>query len=255
MKFHLLSLIFLLSATGLSQAACDEKPELLIVGDSQTGATWSRSYIGNFLQSCLEGNFLLLSRGGSIPMNWLGTSTVDRVETVQRDREHEQLNLGLSAEVPLCKRRFAPMLEAYKPQRILFQFGGNYIASTDDDIKKDTERLMKLVTEKGISNDNCFYLTPTFEMEVATKRNVPLKDLKNVSRITNIISKTIEGRCQLISGLELMKNSPYFDGKELLKRVLIEGKAGCGGAAVNDNAHICGEAAKDFAQRVCELIN
>jgi hypothetical protein len=38
-------------------------------------------------------------------------------------------------------------------------------------------------------------------------------------------------------------------------RVLIEGKAGCGGTAVNDNAHICGEAAKDFAQRVCELIN
>jgi hypothetical protein len=254
MNFHLISFIFLIFVSNFSFASCEEKPDLLLVGDSQTGATWSKSYIGNFLANCLQGNFLLLSRGGSIPMNWLGTSTVDRVETIQRDPDHNQINLGLT-DVPLCKRRLQPMLDSYKPSRIVFQFGGNYIASNDEDVKKDTERLMKLVIEKGFSKETCFYVTPTFEMEVATKRNVPLKDLKNVTRVTNIIASVIQDRCQLISGLEMMKNSPYFDGKELLKRVLIEGKPGCGGAAVNDNAHVCGEAAKDFAQRVCTILN
>jgi hypothetical protein len=254
MKKLILTLLFFAISVSYSYAACDENPDLILVGDSQTGATWSKSYIGNFLASCLQGNFLVLSRGGSIPLNWLGTSTVDRVETVQRDPNHNQINLGLT-DVPLCKRRLQPMLETYKPSRIVFQFGGNYIASNDEDVKKDTERLMKLVVERGFSKDNCFYITPTFEMEVATKRNVPLKDLKNVSRITSIITNVIQDRCQLISGIELMKNSPYFDGKEYLKRVLIEGKPGCGGAAVNDNAHVCGEAARDFATRVCAILN
>jgi hypothetical protein len=92
-------------------------------------------------------------------------------------------------------------------------------------------------------------------MEVKSKRNVSRKNLVNTSRISRIILNAIENKCQHLDGLDIMKDSSYFDGKELLRRVPIVGKPGCSGAAENDNIHVCGEAAKDFAERVCLKIN
>ena len=138
---------------------------------------------------------------------------------------------------------------------ILFFFGDNYIASPDDEIARETEALMKLITEKNISSSDCYFLTPTYEMQIQTKRNVPRKNLANTQRIATVIKKTLKDRCQLLDGLELMKDSAFYDGNELLKRILIEGKPGCSGAASNDNIHICGEAAKDLAQKVCRILN
>jgi hypothetical protein len=114
---------------------------------------------------------------------------------------------------------------------------------------------MNVTMEKGIASQNCFFLTPTYEMQVATKRNVSKKYLANTQRINAAIKKAIADRCQVLDGLEIMKESPYFDGKELLKRIQVEGKTGCAGAATNDNIHICGMAAKDLAERVCDRIS
>jgi len=122
-------------------------------------------------------------------------------------------------------------------------------------IKKEIIELIKIINEKKISLKNCYFLTPSFEMEVKTKRNVTRKNITNTERIRDIIADTILNQCQHIDGLEIMKASAYFDGKERLRRVLIQGRAGCGGAAENDNIHLCGEVAKDLAQKVCSLLN
>jgi len=243
---------FLLSIGAWAQ--CPRSVHLLIVGDSQSGATWSKSYLGNFLASCLEGDFVVYARGGTVPGNWLGVGGMDHIETIQRDPLDNHLNIGSKENVPLCKKRIAPMLEAHAPKKILFQFGGNMISLADEEVEKQIDRLMKTVSEGHIASENCFFLTPTYEMAVATNRNIPQRNLQAVIRIHDLISRSINGRCQIINGVELMKNSPYYDGKELLKRVLVDGLSGCGGAAANDNVHVCGEAAKDMAQRVCDYL-
>ncbi len=248
----LFSNILALTAFGQN---CYRPVELLIVGDSQFGATWSRSYTGNFLQQCLKKDFVLYARGGTIPRDWLGQGGMDHIETIQRDPENEHLNIGSKEKVPECKKRIDKMIEAHNPQKIVFEFGGNYISQTDDFIRKDIQNLVKLIQSKGISKTNCFFIHQTYEMEVSTKRNVPLKNFKNMKRVGSIIQTEIENHCQFIDSFEIMKNSPYFDGQELLKRVPIEGRAGCMGAATNDNAHICGEAARDFAERLCLILN
>lgn len=147
------------------------------------------------------------------------------------------------------------MLSAHQPKKVLFQFGGNMIGLTDTVVTSQVDQLMRILGENGVSPRSCYFLTPTFEMEVDTRRNVPRRTLSNVQHVSALITKVINGRCQLIDGIELMKDSPYFDGKELLRRVIIPGMPGCGGAAVNDNVHICGEAARDMAQRVCDIVN
>ena len=114
---------------------------------------------------------------------------------------------------------------------------------------------MALISKNNISAENCYFLTPTFEMEVESRRSVPQRNLTNVQIVTEKIQTALAGRCQHISGIELMKSSPYFDGKELLKRIPIQGLVGCTGAASNDNVHVCGEAAKDLAERVCQILN
>lgn len=234
---------------------CPQSVDLLIIGDSQFGATWSRGYAGNFLQQCLKGNFVLYARGGTIAGNWIGTGGMDQIETIQRDPLNEHLNIGAKEKVPLCKKRLENMLDTHSPQRVLLEFGGNYNAQADDFIIKDIQKLINVLKTKSISKENCYFLHQTYEMEVAIKRNVPLKNYQNMKRVGSLIQKTIEDACQFIDGFDLMKNSPYFDGKELLKRIPIEGRPGCMGAAANDNAHLCGEAAKDFANRVCSFLN
>lgn len=253
MKYFVLVVSFFILKSAWSQ--CPTAVDILVVGDSQTGATWSKSYFGNFLSSCLEGNFVVYGRGGTVPANWLGTGGMDQIETMQRTPTNRHLNLGANDSVPLCKRRIGPMLDEHQPKKILFQFGGNMISQTDEEIKKQIDRLMITVTEKGIRREDCYFLTPTYEMAVATNRNVPRRNLQAVLRINDLISQAINDRCQILNGVELMKDSAYFDGKELLKRVMIEGLPGCGGAAVNDNVHVCGEAARDMAKKVCDYLN
>jgi hypothetical protein len=85
-------------------------------------------------------------------------------------------------------------------------------------------------------------MTPTYEMAVAANRNVPTRNLQASMKIHSLIESAI-------------KASPFFDGKELLKRIPMDGKPGCSGAAENDNVHVCGEAAQDMAQRICERLN
>jgi hypothetical protein len=246
--------ILLLSSMNIF-AQCPEPTDLLVVGDSQTGASWSRSYFGDFVQSCLKGSFAIYGRGGSIAQNWYGKGGLDTVETVERTPAIPFHIVGVGAAVPFCKKRMEFMIDEHKAQKVLYFFGDNYISSEDSVIIKDINQLMNITFEKGIASQNCFFLAPTYEMQVATKRNVSRKYLANTQRINAAIKKAIGDRCQVLDGLEIMKSSPYFDGKELLKRVQIEGKIGCAGAATNDNIHICGMAAKDLAQRVCDIVN
>ena len=245
---------FISSVAGFTQE-CSAPVDLLVVGDSQSGATWSRSYLGDFLQQCLKGNFVMYGRGGTVPANWIGKGGMDKVETIQRDPQTEHLSIGNLDKVPECKKRILPMLKSHLPQKLLLQFGGNYTAVANEIIATQIEELMQNVEKGGVTPQRCFFLTPTYEMEVATHRNVPLRDLKNVKRITQVITENLKGRCQLIDSVELMKDSEFFDGKELLKRVKIEGRSGCLGLAVNDNVHVCGAAAKDWAERVCSIMN
>jgi hypothetical protein len=249
-KLFFLILYFITSS---SFADCKGPQDLLVLGDSQTGATWSRSYFGNFLQQCLNGNFVILGKGGSNPKTWYAGG-LENIEIVKRDPINSHINLGPESTLPLCQKRLPEMIDAYNPRKILFFFGDNMIASPDEQIKKEIVGLLEIILKKNIPRENCFFLTPSFEMEVKTKRNVSRKNLPNTERIRDIIANTILNKCQHIDGLEIMRNSPYFDGKELLRRVLIQGKAGCGGAAENDNIHLCGEAAKDLAEKVCAIL-
>ncbi len=252
MKKFLLS-IFFITQTALA-SECQGPVDLLVLGDSQTGATWSKSYFGNFLQECLEENFIILGKGGSIPGSWVGKGGLDQIEIIQRTPESEHQNIGNGDKVPLCKKRIDPMLKNYLPKRVLFFFGDNYIASTDEMISKDLSQFSKVITDNFITKENCFFLTPTFEMEIKTKRNVTRKNLANTIRINQLIEKGLKETCQIINGVELMKDSEFYDGKELLKRVQIEDKIGCSGGALNDNIHICGRAAEDLARKTCQIL-
>jgi hypothetical protein len=248
-----LSLLIIFFALNVSWG-CESNPvDILLVGDSQTGASWSKSYFGNFVQECLGDSFTVYGRGGTSPSSWVGKGNLDNVETIMRSPIHRQLNLGSGDQVQLCQKRLLPMIEAHKPKKLLLFFGDNLIASSDEEIVSQLEKTMKTIEESGLSPKDCYFLTPTYEMEVATKRNVTRKNFENTLRITLAIKKTIIGHCQHINGLELMKSSAYLTKNQLLKRVEIPGLTGCGGAAVNDNIHVCGQAARDLANKVCEL--
>ena len=236
-------------------ADCQGPIDTLVLGDSQTGGAWSKSYFGNFLPTCLKDDFIILGKGGSIISNWLARGGLENIEIIQRDNQNTHMSIGVGDQVPICKKRLSPMIDAYRPKKVLFFFGDNYIANSDQEIIKDAELLVKSLDEKNISRDECYFLTPTYEMQIQTKRNVPRKNLANTLRIRDALKKGLNDRCNFIDGLEIMKDSAYFDGKELLKRVQIEGKTGCAGAASNDNIHICGEAAKDLALKMCKILN
>jgi len=245
---------FLLLSKSLLANECQGPIDLLVLGDSQTGATWSKSYFGNFLQECLSENFVILGKGGSIPGSWIGKGGLDQIEIIQRTQESDHQNIGSGEKVPACKKRLDPMLKNYLPKRVLFFFGDNYIASSNEMINQDMNQFAKTLEQNFISKENCFFLTPTYEMEIKTKRNVSRKNLANTLRINQLIKENLDQKCQVIDGIELMKESPYFDGKELLKRVQIQDRIGCSGAAMNDNIHLCGAAAEDMAKRTCQII-
>lgn len=248
-------LIFLISIPLLAQNECPTSSDTIVVGDSQVGATWSRTYVGNYLQRCLKGDFYIYGRGGTTVSSWIGKGSLDKIETIERSKENSHKNIGKLDAVPLCKKRIEHILSSHRPQKVVFNFGGNMIGQSEKQITTQIINLMEIVERNNISLDDCFFITPTYEMEVATNRNVPARNLESVTKVMKIIRSNINGKCTHLDGLKIMKDSPYFDGNQLLKREIIDTDGGCAGAAKNDNVHICGKAALDFANRLCELIN
>ena len=58
-------IIILIALFALNSIACDYRYyDVVVVGDSQTGAFWAKSYFGNFLANCIEGEFKIYGRGG-----------------------------------------------------------------------------------------------------------------------------------------------------------------------------------------------
>ena len=136
-------------------------------------------------------------------------------------------------------------------------FGGNYIGKTIDEakVKKEIIRTMEVIQSHGLTQEQCFFVSPTFEMEVATQRNVPHRDLVAVMKVTDIIRPLLKDKCQLVEGTTLMQDSALLNEKKYLRRVQVPGSSGCSGPALNDNVHTCGEAASEMAHKLCELVN
>jgi hypothetical protein len=247
----------LLLITLNAMATCLPGKDLLVVGDSQIGATWASSYVGNFLQQCLKGDFVIYGRGATVPGNWIDQGGMDQIETIQRDPFNKHLNLGSKEQVAACKKRLEQMLAAHTPKKILLSFGGNYIGKTIDfeKIQKEIIRMLQIIQGHGITYQQCLFVSPTFEMEVANQRNIPHRDLSAVLKVTDFIRPILKDKCQLLEGVKLMQDSVLLNEKKILKRLSIPGTTGCAGSAVNDNVHICGEAAQELAHKLCDLVN
>jgi hypothetical protein len=234
--------------------------DLLVLGDSQTGATWSKSYFGNYLQMCLKdqvsetGDFVIYGRGGTQPQHWVKNKGLDKIETIQRDQDNNHKNIGSLEAVPLEKKRIGPMLQTLQPKKVLLFFGDNLLVDSHETILGQFKEILSFIKSNKISSADCFLLTPTFEMEVKSKRNVTYKNIENTKKVIAAIKIAAVGSCQVIDGLEVMKESPYYLSPNLLKRVDVAGRNGCTGGSSNDNIHICGESARYLAQAVCNKL-
>ena len=184
----------------------------------------------------------------------ISQDSLDKIDTIQRDPENNHKNIGVNDQVPLCKKRLKPMLEAHHPKRILAFFGDNLLGASEAEIKNQFDRLIKTVKDYGTDPRNCYIMTPTYEMDVLEKRNVPAKNLANTLKVVKAIKAAAGNDCQVIDSVELMSDSALLLQTQLLKRVQSEGMSGCLGPSGNDNIHVCGEAAKDLAGRVCGLL-
>ncbi len=238
---------------------CPDRPvDVLVLGDSQTGASWATSYFGNFLQSCLKTHplspsFAIYGRGGTQPVDWLNRKSLDSVNLVLRDSENPHKILRAS-EAPVCMKRLAPLLSGHRPRKLILFFGDNLLTAEPMEIRRQYRLLLEQIRTAGISASDCILVTPTYEMEVSTKRNVPAKNLANTKRVLSAIRAEAGEGCRVFDGLELMRNSPLFLSNETLKRVHVPGTNGCLQAASNDNIHVCGEAARELAHKVCGQI-
>jgi len=234
--------------------------DLLVLGDSQTGATWSKTYFGNYLQKCLKeqiaetGDFVVYARGATQPTHWIKSAGLDKIETIQRDPENNHKNIGNLSAVPLEKKRIEPMLTNLQPKKVLFFFGDNLMVETSATIEAQFTSLLSYVKAHKIGKLDCYLLTPTFEMEVTDHRSVRGKTLENTTKVIAAIKKAAGDSCQVINGLDVIKASPYYLKGDLVKRVPIKGDGGCTGAATNDNIHLCGEAAKYLAKSACDKL-
>lgn len=261
-----MNIIPLLTAAALAVTAHAEPPcpagqtDLVVIGDSQTGASWASSYFGNFLQKCLKehplygSSFAVYGRGGTQPVHWLSNPGLDKIATVQRDPANNHRNIGTLAEVPLCKKRLPDMLRAHAPKKFVLFFGDNLLGASEEAIASQFDRAVTALAEGGVAKGDCYVVTPTYEMSVLQKRNVPAKDLANTLKVIAAARKGTADRCVFVDGVELMRNSPLTGADGLLARVQTGGKADCLGAAGNDNIHVCGEAARELAERVCALL-
>jgi hypothetical protein len=256
MRYLYILVIFTLTFPVISYSAID----LLVLGDSQTGATWSKTYFGNYLQKCLKeqiaetGDFVVYARGATQPTHWIKNAALDNIETIQRDAINNHKNIGNLAAVPLEKKRIEPMLQSLQPKKVLLFFGDNLMAETSATIETQFKNLLSYVSAGKIEKRDCYLLTPTFEMEVSSHRNVKGKTLENTNKVIAAMTKAAGDSCQVINGLDLIKASPYYLKANLVKRVAIPGDIGCTGAATDDNIHLCGEAARYLAQATCNKL-
>jgi hypothetical protein len=239
-----------------AETSCEGEPaDLLVLGDSQTGATWATAYFGNFLQKCLtEGGkkFVSYARGGTQPIHWLNHPGLDRIETIFRSPDHPHLNLG-SDVLPTCKKRLDSLIRIHQPKEVLLFFGDNLLSSPTAEVRKQFRGLVETLVRMGIDENHCTLLTPSFEMEVASKRNVPSKNLENTQKVIAAILEEAQGKCRILNGLEIMEQTVFRSG-DLLRRIPVEGTSGCFGKAANDNIHYCGAAAQELAQQVCKQL-
>ncbi len=229
---------------------------LLVLGDSQTGGSWATSYFGDFLQSCLsrrkELTFAVYARGGTQMDQWTNSAALDSIPTVYRDPVTPRKILG-KQEVPLCLKRASSLIKIHQPEFILLQFGDNLLSLDVSAIEVQTNRLLKVVEEAGIDRRHCYFATPTYEMAVESRRNVPAKNIQNTMKVRNAIEKATLKRCTLLDGTKLLAGSPILN-RGVLERILVPGTTGCAGAARNDNTHACGEAARAWAEAICKSL-
>jgi hypothetical protein len=242
-------------ASAEARTDCADKPvDVLVLGDSQTGGSWATSYFGNFIQSCLKKHplspsFAIYGRGGTQPVDWLSRKSLDSVDVVYRDSvQNHKIMQG--PQTPACLKRLNPLLAGHKPKRLVLFFGDNLLSAETPEIKRQYRLMLQEIRAAGVAPGDCLMVTPTFEMEVSTKRNVPSKNITSTRKVLAAIRSEVRDQCRILDGLELMKNSPLLRG-EVLRRIAVEGTSGCFQAAANDNIHICGEAAREFANRVC----
>jgi len=237
---------------------CSVEPvDRIIIGDSQNGATWATSYFGNFFQRCLSQQnetFKSIARGGSTPMHWVNNSGNDRIDTIMRDKAHNH-QLIKTSELPVCQRRLKEMIAAYQAKKVFIALGDNIMGSTSATAKVQFSKLLESVQANNIAPENCVILTPTYEMQTTTRRSVAIKTLENTKRIIEGIKSAAAGKCRVIDGTEVMAQSEFFiPSQKILKRINVTGTGGCTGANQNDNIHVCGKAAQDYANRVCDLL-
>lgn len=240
-------------------AECEHDRDLVIIGDSQIGATWSRSYIGNYLNECLKHesnlNYVIYGRGATTIGNWIDRTHLDHIEVIQRTRSNPHENIGAHQAVPMCKKRLDSILKSHLPQTLVLSFGGNWIGQDEKVIRQEINKAVNIINKQSATLAKCYFITPTFEMAVDQRRSVPRRTLEAVKQVTEIIHEQLQGHCQLINGVDLMADSSLLDKKtNTLKRIPIPSDTGCSGAAVNDNVHVCGEAAREMAYKICEKI-
>jgi hypothetical protein len=253
----LLGSLLSLAGAGARTECPDRAVDVLVLGDSQTGGSWATSYFGNFLQACLKSHplgpsFAVYGRGGTQPVDWLNRKSLDSVDVVYRDR-NENHKVLRGTGTPECYKRLNPLLSGHRPKKIVLFFGDNLLSAESREIRRQYRLLIREIREAGIAPADCLLLTPTFEMEVSSKRNVPSKNLANTEKVLAAIRAETGDECRILDGLELMKGSRLLKG-ETLKRIAVEGTGGCFQAAANDNIHICGEAARELANRVCGAV-
>ena len=206
-------------------------------------------------QNQASGNFVVYGRAGTEPNDWLGNPAgLDSTETIQRDQDHNQLNIGSGDSVPVYKRRLPEMLDAHHPKKVVIFLGDNMLTESSTEITTQFTSLLQVMFSHGVMPKDCFFVTPSFQMEIATKRNVPSKNLENTLKVIQAIKQAVQEKCTVVDSTEIMKKTSYYLDNDTLKRVLIPGSAGCSGASANDNVHICGEAARELANQVCEIL-
>jgi hypothetical protein len=251
------SLLVVFSKDASAWRCRENKVDLLLIGDSQTGTVGSQSYFGNHVRHCLNHkkvNFVSYARGSTRPEHWLYSDDLDQVTTIRRDPQNEEVNVGWGAMVPECKRRLEPMLKAHQPKKVLAFFGDNFLLHPAENIAKQSQDLVKVIRAHGISFEDCYFLTATYEMQVPATPRFPHKTLKNTLDVDLAIRQAIGDQCQVIDGLELMSDSPLLVDSKLM-RVQSNGQRDCFGKAENDNIHYCGDAAQELAEKVCERLN
>jgi hypothetical protein len=254
----LLALFWALPAAAVPP--CDASHvDLLVLGDSQTGATWATSFFGNFLQKCLAanhpvGSFAIYGRGATTPAHWLDGG-MESVAVIQRDINDNHKNIGSGDAVPLCKRRLPQALAAHTPKKVAAFFGDNLLGQPPQTVTAQFDRFVAAISQANVAPENCLIVTPTYEMETGGKRSVPSKDLANTQKVAAAARAAMGGRCLIVDGTDLMRTSSHLieaQGGPYLMRHAVAGTSGCGASA--DNIHVCGEAARDLANRVCDRL-